>query len=218
MLTCPVYASPLSLASASASVAQKETMMPSPALGSVSTWKPSKPRCRPKIGPRPRATPLTSAPISGEKRMFVTLAYTTCLLPPVSGQLSRVLPRLAPSELCRCGSGDLAQPARLDLVDKAAHALLVRHERARLDPCHRLAHVLLQVREGLHREVGLHPHLLVDLGLQLVVGEGEHPAVGVVDQDYLPRAQQALGDRERADLVGRDHASGVADDVGVSLR
>src|SRR5829696_6622877 len=175
MLICPVYESPASLACASASVAQKETMIPSPASGSVSTWKPSKPRRRPRIGPRPRATPLTSAPISLGKRMFVTLAYTTCLLPPVSGQLSCMLPCVARSGVFRCESGYLAQPARLYLVDEAAHALLVRHEKARLYARHRLAHVFFEVGERLHREVGLEAHLLVYLRLQVVVGEGEHP-------------------------------------------
>jgi hypothetical protein len=39
----------------------------------------------------------------------------------------------------------------------------------------------------------------------------------VVDQDDLPRAQQALADRERADLVVGDHTTGVADDVGLTV-
>src|SRR4051812_43136262 len=169
MLICPVYESSPSLATASASVPQKETMMPSPSSGSVSTWKPSKPRCRSKIGPRPRATPLTSALISGEKRMFVTLAYTILLLPPVPWQPPLSPPHVPHPWASRCDSGDLAQPARLYLVDKAAHALLVRDERARLDARHRLAHVFFEVGEGLHREVGLEANLLVDLGLQIVV-------------------------------------------------
>src|SRR5215208_7118182 len=80
MLTCPMYEAPVTLASASASASQKETMMPSPASGSVRTWKPSKPRCRFKIGPRPRATRVTSAFISGGSRTFVTLAYISALL------------------------------------------------------------------------------------------------------------------------------------------
>jgi len=57
----------------------------------------------------------------------------------------------------------------------------------------------------------------VDLGLQFVVGEGEHPAVGVVDEDDLARADQALGDGEGGDLVVGYHAPGVPDDVRVAL-
>src|SRR5699024_8327969 len=48
-------------------------------------------------------------------------------------------------------------------------------------------------------------------------GEGEHAAVGVVDEDDLAGAEEALTDDERADLVLGDHPSGVADDVGIAL-
>jgi hypothetical protein len=47
--------------------------------------------------------------------------------------------------------------------------------------------------------------------------KGEHPAVRVVDEDDLLGAEQALGDRQRADLVVGDHAAGVADDVRIAL-
>src|SRR5829696_3035830 len=84
---------------------------------------------------------------------------------PLADELRRIyLPRTEVNRL-----GDLAEPARLYLVDKPAHALLVWDERARLDACYRLAYVLRKIREGLHREVGLHAHLLVDLRLELVV-------------------------------------------------
>ena len=63
----------------------------------------------------------------------------------------------------------------------------------------------------------LDPDVVLDRALELVVGEGEHPAVGVVDEDDLLGPEQALGDRQRADLVVGDHAAGVADDVGVAL-
>jgi hypothetical protein len=42
-------------------------------------------------------------------------------------------------------------------------------------------------------------------------------AVGVVDEDDLARAQQALADEQRADDVIGHHSAGVADDVGVTL-
>src|SRR4051794_8533983 len=53
---------------------------------------------------------------------------------------------------------DLAQLARLHLVDKAAHGLHVRHERAVPDPADRLAHALLELGEGVEREAGLLAH------------------------------------------------------------
>ena len=52
---------------------------------------------------------------------------------------------------------------------------------------------------------------------ELLVGEGEHAAVGVVDEDDLLGAEQALGDGQRADRVVGDDAAGVADHVGVAL-
>src|SRR5437868_3861143 len=57
---------------------------------------------------------------------------------------------------------------------------------------------------------------LAHLPLELLVGELEHPAVGVVDQRDLLGAEQVLRDRERADRVVRDDAAGVADDMGIA--
>ena len=48
------------------------------------------------------------------------------------------------------------------------------------------------------------------------IGEGEHAAVGVMDHDDLARAEQLLGDDQRAERVA-GQAAGVADDVGVAL-
>src|SRR3712207_9430299 len=63
----------------------------------------------------------------------------------------------------------------------------------------------------------LDTRLLLDLLLQLVVGKGEHPAIRVVDQDDLARAEQALGDGEGSDLVVRYDAAGVTYYVRVPL-
>src|SRR5919199_5197881 len=49
--------------------------MPSPVSGAVNTWRPSKPRCSLNTGAKPRATPITSLPMPGGNRRFVTLAY-----------------------------------------------------------------------------------------------------------------------------------------------
>src|SRR3712207_9338624 len=85
----------------------------------------------------------------------------------------------------------------------------MRDERARLDAGYRLADVPFEVRKGFHGEMRLDTRLLLDLLLQLVVGKGEHPAIRVVDQDDLARAEQALGDGEGSDLVVRYDADGV---------
>jgi hypothetical protein len=71
--------------------------------------------------------------------------------------------------------------------------------------------------EGLWRPFGLDSGLGLDIGLEGVVGEGEHAAVGVVDEDDLLGSEQPLGDRQRADLVVGHDAAGVADDVRVAL-
>ena len=113
--------------------------------------------------------------------------------------------------------GDLAQLARLHLVDEAAHGVLLRDERAGLDAGDGLANVPVEVGERLGGPLRLDPGLLLDRLLERVVGEREHAAVGVVDEDDLLGPEQALGDRQRADLVVGHDAAGVADDVGVAL-
>jgi hypothetical protein len=47
--------------------------------------------------------------------------------------------------------------------------------------------------------------------------EGEHAAVGVVDEDDLVRAEQPLGDGDGPDRVVGHHPARVADDVRVAL-
>src|ERR1700750_3285483 len=112
---------------------------------------------------------------------------------------------------------DLPEAAGLDLVDEAADGVLVRDERAGLDPGDGLAHVGVQVAEGLERERGPDAGVGLDLGLDVVVVEGEHAAVGGVEEDYLVRPEQPLGDGEGPDDVVGHHPAGVADHVRVAL-
>ena len=53
--------------------------------------------------------------------------------------------------------------------------------------------------------------------LERVVGERQHAAVGVVDEDDLGRAEQPLADRQGPDLVVGDDAAGVPDDVRLAF-
>jgi len=69
-------------------------------------------------------------------------------------------------------------------------------KRAGLNAGDRLAHVLVQVGECSGGPCGLDAGLVLDRALELVVGEREHAAVGVVDEDDLRRAEQPLADRE----------------------
>ena len=69
-------------------------------------------------------------------------------------------------------------------------------EGAGVDAGDRLADIVVDIGEGFERERGSDAGVGLDGGLQLVVGEGEHPAVGVVDEDDLGGAQQSLRDGE----------------------
>src|SRR5690348_8667747 len=112
---------------------------------------------------------------------------------------------------------DFAQAPRLDLVDEAADGVLVRDERAGLDPGDGLAHVALEVGEGLERERRPQSGVGLDLGLDLVVAERQHAAAGVMDEDDLGRPEQALGDGQGPDDVVGDDPASVADHVRVAL-
>ena len=93
----------------------------------------------------------------------------------------------------------------------------MRNERAGLQPGNRLHHVRVRVRERLRRPGRPDPGVPLDLRLELVIGELGHAAVGVVDEDDLPGAEQPLADHQRADHVVGDDAAGVADDVRVAV-
>jgi hypothetical protein len=111
----------------------------------------------------------------------------------------------------------LSQPARFHVEDKATDRTLFRDEGACVDTGHRLAYVLVKVREGLCRPWGADAGVFLDLAGKSFVAESEHPAVGVVDKDDLFGPEEALRDRERPDGVVGHCATGVADNVGVSL-
>jgi hypothetical protein len=93
----------------------------------------------------------------------------------------------------------------------------VRDERARLDAGDGLADVGVEVGEGLGRPGRLDPGLGLDGALELVVGERQHAAVGVVDEDDLGGAEQPLADGQGPDLIVGHHAAGVADHVRLAV-
>jgi hypothetical protein len=64
------------------------------------------------------------------------------------------------------------------------------------------------------RRVG--PRLLGESFLELLGGERQHPAVGVMDDHELSCAQELGGDDERANRIIGGSPSRVSDDVGVS--
>src|SRR5712691_5835274 len=113
--------------------------------------------------------------------------------------------------------GHLAQPSGFNVVDEAANGVLLRDERTRLDSGDRLTYVFLEIVERLRGPLRLDPRVALDLAAEVVVAEGQHAAVGVVDEHDLLGPKQALRDRERADLVVGDDTARVPDHVRVAL-
>src|SRR5215467_6201325 len=86
--------------------------------------------------------------------------------------------------------GDLIELAGGYVEDEAADRLLVRDERAGQDARLGLPDVFVQVSEGLGCPLRLDPGVFLDRALERVVGERQHAAVGVVDENDLGRAEQ----------------------------
>ena len=105
----------------------------------------------------------------------------------------------------------------VDVVDEAAHRVAVGEEVGAAHPQDRLAHVGLDVGEGLDREGGGDPGRFLQLGAEAVLGDLLQPAVVVVDQHHLARPQLALGEGQRADHVVGDHAARVAQHVRLAV-
>jgi len=97
---------------------------------------------------------------------------------------------------CHPAGLHLPQRAGVHVVDKTAPAVLDGDERTRLDAGDAVAHVGVQVAERLGHPRWFDPGLDPDLLTKFVVGEGQHPAVGVVDEDDLLGTEQTLGDGE----------------------
>src|SRR5262249_6011051 len=120
--------------------------------------------------------------------------------------------------LCeRSQLADLVELAAGDVKDEPANRVLVRDKRAGLDPRYRLPNVLVEVGESLGGPGWLDSRLVLDGALELIVGEGQHAAVGVVDQHDLARPEKSLADGQGADLVVGDDAASVADHVRLTI-
>ena len=72
--------------------------------------------------------------------------------------------------------------------------VLGRDERVGRDSRQRLPHICSWVAEGFWCPSGAQAGIGLDLGFELVIGEREHAAVGVVDEDDLAGAEEALAD------------------------
>ena len=120
---------------------------------------------------------------------------------------------------CPLGLGGLrhlVQLARLHIVGVASN------HSARLDEAlgskqrHVILDALVHIREGEELLVAdVHTQVRLDHARQDRVREGEHPAVGVVDDHDLGGGQQLLGDAQASDSLGGATAC-VADNVRVA--
>src|SRR5580658_4450408 len=138
-----------------------------------------------------------------------------------SGQLSKSggpeVPWLASPASRPARLAHFAQLAGSDIEHEAAYGVGVRDERARLDPGDRLPHVFVQITERFGGPARLDPGLFLYRMLERVIGERQHAAVSVMDQDDLPGTEQALADGQRADLVVSHHPARVPDHVRFAI-
>ena len=111
----------------------------------------------------------------------------------------------------------LVQEAVEHLVDEAADVRLVGEVGHPLQAAHALADVLVGILERLERPARLDAEFGLELCLQVVLGHLLEPTIGVVDEDDLPGAEQALAEDEGPDDVVGDHPTRVPDDVRVAV-
>ncbi len=112
---------------------------------------------------------------------------------------------------------DFVQLTGGDVKDKASNRIGVRNEGAVLDALDGLTHIFVQIGEGLGSPLGLDASLGLDTSLEVVVGEGQHSAVRVVDEDDFLGAEQSLADGQRADLVIGDDSTSITNHVRFAL-
>jgi hypothetical protein len=113
--------------------------------------------------------------------------------------------------------GDFRELAGFNVVDEAAHGD-VAYVGMIFDAGDLAADILLDVFEGVEvrRRDGGDPGLVLEFVEELLVGEGDHAAIGVIDDDEFLRAQQVMGNDQRAQGVFGGDAPGIANDVRVA--
>jgi len=113
--------------------------------------------------------------------------------------------------------GDFGELAGFYVVDEAAHGD-VAYVGMIFDAGHLAAYVLLGVLEGVEVRWGYDRNagLLFELVEELVVGKGEHAAIGVVDDDEFLSSEQVMRNDQGAQRVFGGDTAGVANDVGIA--
>jgi hypothetical protein len=113
--------------------------------------------------------------------------------------------------------GDFGELARFYVVDEAAYGD-VADEGMIFDAGDLAADILLDVFEGMEgggRDGG-DAGLVLEFVEELIVGEGDHAAIGVVDDDEFLGAQQVMRNDQGAQRVFGGDAAGVANNVSVA--
>src|SRR5205807_3910000 len=97
-----------------------------------------------------------------------------------------VHPLLSLPQVMRSFLPYLTQTSCFYVVNKAADSVLSRDKGTSLNPTDALPNILVKVWEGFQRELWPDSCLRLNLLLHLIVREGEHAAIGMVDKnDFL---------------------------------
>lgn len=114
-------------------------------------------------------------------------------------------------------SGDHLELAGEDIIDESNNGSTRVDELGVLDNVHIINHALLQLGEGQEINVaGISTQAFLEDTPDIIVAEGEHTTVSVVDDVDLVGAEELLRDGKGAQSIRGDTATGVANDMGIT--
>ena len=108
---------------------------------------------------------------------------------------------------------NLVQQSGCNIKHESTNRILMHDERVALDASDRLTNILVKVGERLGGPFRLDANFVLDALLEVIVGEGEHATVGVVNQDDFFGTEQSLANGERTDFVIGHDSAGITDNV-----
>jgi hypothetical protein len=110
---------------------------------------------------------------------------------------------------------DLVELAGLHIVDESANRKVLEIGMA-VNPSDLLADVVFQIFEGVEVNGGDSAGFLFEVSQEVTIIQVEHAAVGVIDDDDFPGAEQVMGNDQGAESVFGGDTTGVAYDVGIA--
>ena len=115
-------------------------------------------------------------------------------------------------------SDNFAQATGRDIVDETVNGDVGANHRRGSDGLDIDAHGFVWIADWKKVDIGdIGAEVGEQFSVHLLVGDLAHPTVGVVDDQELTSAEQAIGDDERPDCVLAGAPARVANDVGVTL-